>query len=61
MARSLMHIESEMKKAAKELEDALFVEYWGCSVPVNQRIKKWLERADGFATDWKPSRELFKP
>jgi hypothetical protein len=58
--RSLQDIESEMRKAAAELEDALFVEYWGFSVPPSQRIKNWLELADGYATDWKPSRELFK-
>jgi len=60
MLRSLQDIEAEMRKAAAELEDALFVEYWGFSAPSNQRIKKWLELADGYATDWKPSRELFK-
>jgi len=60
MLRSLQDIEAEMTKAAAELEDALFVEYWGFSVPANQRIKKWLELADGYATDWKPSKELFK-
>jgi hypothetical protein len=60
MLRSLQDIDAEMRKAAEELEDALFVEYWGFSVPANQRIRKWLELADGYATDWKPSKELFK-
>jgi hypothetical protein len=60
MLRSLRDIEAEMKKAAAELEDALFLEYWGVVVPRKQRIKKWLELADGYATDWKPSKELFK-
>jgi hypothetical protein len=60
MLRSLRDIEGEMRQAATELEDALFVEYWGFSVPVSQRIRKWLERADDYAADWKPSRELFK-
>lgn len=60
MLRSLQDIEAEMMKAAAELEDALFVEYWGFSVPANQRIEKWLELADEYATDWKPSKKLFK-
>lgn len=60
MLRSLQDIEPEMRNAAVELEDALFVEYWGCSVPPNQRIKEWLKRADEYATDWEPSKELFK-
>jgi hypothetical protein len=60
MLRSLQDIESEMKKAAAELEDALFVEYWGFSAKISQRIKKWLELADEYATDWKPSKDLFK-
>lgn len=60
MLRSLQDIEDEMRKAAAELEDALFVEYWGFTVPPNQRIKKWLELADSYATDWTPSKELFK-
>lgn len=60
MLRSLQDIEAEMRKAAAELEDALFAEYWGFTVPRNQRIKNWLELADSYATDWKPSRELFK-
>jgi hypothetical protein len=60
MLRSLQDIEAEMRKAAAELEDALFVEYWGFSVPPKQRIKEWLKLADSYATDWKPSKELFK-
>lgn len=59
MARSLKDIEAEMRRAAEELEDALFAEYWGVSVPPEQRIAKWLELADQHATDWKPSEELF--
>jgi hypothetical protein len=60
MLRSLQDIEAEMRKAAAELEDALFVEYWGFSVPPKQRIEEWLRLADSYATDWKPSKELFK-
>jgi hypothetical protein len=46
--------------AAKELDDALFVEYWGESVPPEKRIAKWLEKADEMATGWKPSVSLFQ-
>jgi hypothetical protein len=59
MARSLQDIEAEMRTAAMELEDALFVEYWGFSVPPQKRISRWLQLADQHATDWKPSKELF--
>jgi hypothetical protein len=60
MARALLDIEAEMREAAEELEDALFLEYWKLSVPVNQRITKWLELADEYATDWTPSKVLFR-
>jgi hypothetical protein len=60
MLRSLQDIEAEMRKAAEELEDALFIEYWGFTVSSDLRIAKWLELADGYATDWKPSLELFQ-
>ncbi len=60
MARSLKNIEAEIRTAAVELEDALFVEYWGTSVLPERRIKRWLELADRYATDWKPSEVLFR-
>jgi hypothetical protein len=60
MLRSLKDIEAEMRKAAAELEDALFVEYWDFPVRPNERIKRWLELADKYAKHWKPSKELFK-
>jgi hypothetical protein len=59
LLRALKDIESEMREAAKRLEDALFVEYWGKQVKKTQRIKEWLVRADGFAVGWRPSKELF--
>lgn len=58
--RALQDIEGEMKLAAKRLEDALFVEYWGVSVPPAKRIKEWLARADKLAVGWVPSKELFQ-
>lgn len=61
LQRALKDIGPEMKLAAQELEDALFVEYWGESVPPDRRIAEWLRRADRFANGaWVPSEELFE-
>ena len=57
--RALQLLEKDMRKAAVEMDDAIFVEYWGESVPPEKRIKRWLEKADEFAKDWKPSVSLF--
>lgn len=57
--RSLKLIEAEMIEAANCLEDAVFVEYWGESVPPKERIKRWLQKADELARDWVPSKSLF--
>lgn len=57
--RALKLIESEMKAAALRMDDDLFVEYWGESVPPEKRIKRWLEKADELATEWVPSKSLF--
>ena len=57
--RALKLIEREMRDAAQTMDDALFVEYWGESVPAEHRIKKWLEKADAVAGGWKPSASLF--
>ena len=59
--RALKDIENEMRSAADRLEPALFQEYWGFVVEPERRIGKWLELADGYAQDWIPSEELFKP
>ena len=58
--RALKDIEAEMKQAASELEDALFVEYWGRPVAPKDRIKEWLKRADALAQGWQPSKALFR-
>lgn len=58
--RALKLIENEMVEAAKRMDDALFVEYWGECVARENRIQRWLEKADGMATDWVPSECLFK-
>ena len=60
VVRALKVIEKEMRAAAQYLDDALFVEYWGVSVPPEKRIEKWLKRADKMATTWVPSEELFQ-
>lgn len=57
--RALKLVESDMIKAAQEMDDALFVEYWGESVPPEERISRWLEKADSIARDWVPSKSLF--
>jgi hypothetical protein len=57
--RALKLLEPEMMAAAKRLEDAVFVEYWGESIPPEQRINRWLQKADKLATDWVPSKSLF--
>lgn len=57
--RALKLLEADMKKAAEELDDSLFVEYWGESVPKEKRIARWLGKADEFASGWKPSESLF--
>ena len=48
-----------MRNAAKYLDDALFVEYWGEGCKPEHRIREWLKRADSYAKDWKPSETLF--
>lgn len=58
--RAIKAIEKEMLAAALRMEDALFVEYWGESVPPEQRITKWLKKADKFAVGWMPSKDLFR-
>ena len=57
--RALKLIEYEMRQAALEMDDAIFVEYWGESIPPERRISRWLEKADEVARDWKPSECLF--
>ncbi len=59
--RALFEIEEEMRKASLRMEDALFVEYWGESVPPLHRIERWLTLADKFADGWIPSKVMFLP
>jgi hypothetical protein len=60
LERGLKLLESAMRQAALTMDDALFVEYWGESVPPDRRISRWLEKADEFARGWRPSASLFK-
>lgn len=60
VARALMELEDAMTEAALRMEDALFVEYWGESIPPDRRIARWLELADGYAKGWVPSNDLFR-
>lgn len=57
--RALLDIEIEMRDAASKMDDALFIEYWGKSVPPENRITEWLVRADELAVNWTPSKHLF--
>jgi len=58
--RALLDIEPELRQAAQDLDDDLFVEYWGESCPVSDRLSEWLKRADALAQGWKPSEHLFQ-
>lgn len=57
--RALKLLENEMREAAARMDDALFVEYWEESVAPENRITRWIEKADEYAKDWKPSDSLF--
>jgi len=60
IARSIKLLEGAMIQAAKTLDDSLFVEYWGESVPKGRpRLVRWLEKADVIARGWTPSKVLF--
>lgn len=59
IARALKLLEKDMLEAAEQLDDALFVEYWGESVPKEERISRWLKKVDAIAVGWKPSAVLF--
>ena len=64
--RSLLLLEDDMRNAATYLDDRLFVEYWGEDIAKTidihsptERIRLWLQRADYYAKEWKPSDYLF--
>jgi hypothetical protein len=61
--RALVRVQGQMIRAARYLEAALFIEYWGRNVPPEGRLKEWLKMADVYAKlanpPWKPSEVLF--
>lgn len=57
--RALKLIEKDMVDAAHTMPRELFEEYWGESVAPENRIRRWLEKADSIARDWTPSDSLF--
>lgn len=61
--RALQRIQHQMIEAARYLEPALFVEYWGRSIEPEKRINEWLKLADVYASvanpPWRPSKVLF--
>ena len=60
MTRAIADIEAEMREAAQYLEDDLFIEYWEESCPPDERIDRWLQKADEEARgSWVPSEVLF--
>ena len=60
ISRAMRGIEYVMVDRAQRLDDALFVEYWGESCAPSDRLRRWLEMADEWATDWQPSAVLFR-
>jgi hypothetical protein len=60
ICRALKLIEPQMRQAGSTMDRALFVEYWGEVIEPKKRISRWLEKADEYARDWKPSEQLFK-
>lgn len=63
LACALFDIQPEIKAAATYLPDELFVEYWGQSVPKEDRLEVWLEKLDHYASantqkHWVPSEHL---
>nr|VFK56753.1 MAG: hypothetical protein BECKTC1821F_GA0114240_101220 [Candidatus Kentron sp. TC] len=59
LLRALQDIQDLMRSTARELDAELFLEYWNEECPADQRIKRWLQKADGYAKDWRPSEHLF--
>lgn len=57
--RAVRLMENDILKASTEMDDALFLEYWGEVVRPDDRIRKWLEKADAIAVGWTPSQSLF--
>ncbi len=57
---ALADIQDLIRDVAFEMDDALFVTYWGESCAPERRITRWLELADAYAApSWRPSEHLF--
>lgn len=59
LLNSLIDIQPEIRRAALNLEDALFLEYWGVCPAPEDKLLEWLRRADSFSQGWTPSEYLF--
>ena len=59
LLRALLDIEHLMIDAAQRLDDTLFEEYWGVGCEPEYRLMRWLQKADHYASGWKPSDHLF--
>ena len=58
LLRSIQNITPKIKNASYDLNDDLFVEYWGESCPPEDRIQRWLEKVDSFRPNNPPSEHL---
>ncbi len=59
LIRAIQSNEQAIVNAAQRLNDDLFVEYWGESCAIEQRITRWLEFADSHRPSDPPSQYLF--
>ncbi len=60
ISRAMRDVWWIMADRSLRMDSALFVEYWGRDCPPNDRLNQWLEMADGYATEWRPSAVLGK-
>lgn len=58
LIRSIQNNTDKIAEAAGSLSDELFVEYWGESCPVDQRLSRWLELADSHRPNDPPSKYI---
>lgn len=59
--KGVVSLQNLMEAASHYLDDALFEEYWNESVPREDRLAWWLNKADSMTTSWerKPSELMF--
>ncbi len=58
LLRAIQNNVAQIKIAARNLDDSLFVEYWGRSCAPENRIATWLEMVDSCRPDDPPSKKL---